>query len=241
MTRYLGFSLPELLVSLFLSSIIMMLVVQFYLSNKQQYLVTHEMLEADFDLQWVKGMIGNSIRRAGFTPCLAVDRLDTLDRQHLDLPVKSISLEHAPQQSIQTNRMSEVFSELIEIKSLNQILVSSNHFKVGHSVLIADCEHAEAHELVAVKNNRRGVLLTLAKPLMFSYGARAHVGEWLEERWFIKEGSLYYHLFQTEELTALVHSLRGVRNIIHGKQFITVSLGIDSKRDETFYVAVRGL
>jgi hypothetical protein len=91
----------------------------------------------------------------------------------------------------------------------------------------------------------KGYMVTLAKPMIFSYPETTYVGEWFEEKWFIKanskkENTLHYKLFQTEELTTLVHSLKSTQQRIKEKQIIEVNLGLYDGRHENLIVAVRG-
>jgi Tfp pilus assembly protein PilW len=56
--------------------------IQFYLTSKQHYLQTEKVLEAGFEVQWVMDLLSDSIRRAGFTPCLGLDHLTVVDHRH---------------------------------------------------------------------------------------------------------------------------------------------------------------
>ena len=241
-----GMGLSEVLISLFLASLIMTTLIQLYLSNKRQYLEAQEILEANFDLQWVGDLLSDSIRRAGFTPCLGIDQLETTDTRNFGKRVASIKIESHPKQWIQINRMSEAFSEITHFQSPTQIIVpSSTLFKEQHPLLIADCEHAEIHQILSVDKLANGYLITLTQPLMYSYAATSYVGEWLEEKWFIKANAsgnktMHYKLFQTEELTSLIHSFEIKNERVHEKQLVHIVLGLDKDKTHQLIVAVRG-
>lgn len=71
------------------------------------------------------------------------------------------------------------------------------------------------------------------------------MGEFLEERWFVKknvkrQNALYYHWVQTEEVTSLVHSLSMEKQFNQNKQFLEVTLGLENDKTHKIIVAVRG-
>jgi len=241
-----GTTLSEVLISLFLASIIMTILIQLYLSSKQHYLEAEQILESNFDLQWVSDLLSDSIRRAGFTPCLGIDQLQVVDRRDIRRTVKGLKIENEPQQLIQVNRMSEVFAKVLYMQSPTKIVVPhSILFNEQRPLLIADCEHAEVHQIFSIEKQADGYLITLTKPLFFSYPESVYIGEWLEEQWFIKKNTegtntLHYQLVQIEELSPLVHSLKMSSSRVHGKQFLKVILGMDKDKTHQLTVAVRG-
>ncbi len=240
-----GIGLSEVLISLFLASLITTTLAQLYLSNKRQYVAAQKLLEVNFDIQWVSDLLRDSIRRSGFTPCLGIDQLKTIDRRNFKRTISGLIIEQTPEQLIQINRMSEFFTKIIDIQSPTRLIVSDGTlFKKLRPVLIADCEHAEVHQILRVDKLERGYLVILTKPLMFSYTPSVYLGEWYEEKWFIKKRdkktALYYKLFHTEELTTLVHSLHIERKRVNEKQLITIIMGLDNNKTQQLIVAVRG-
>jgi prepilin-type N-terminal cleavage/methylation domain-containing protein len=246
MKKQSGFSLSEMLISLFLSSLLATLLMQFYLSSKRQYSEIEAILSADFDLRWVNDLLADTIRRSGFTPCVGIDKLHLMDRRDDKRGGQAIQIENYPQQFIQINRMSEHFSSVLRILSPTQIRVSAlASFHERHPLLIADCEHAEIHHAFRIERNRDSALIYLAKPLRFTYASTAYIGEFLEERWFIKrnkqgKNALYYRLVHTEEITPLVHSLKIHQHKAQGKPFIEMIMGLSAGKTHKLQVAVRG-
>jgi len=110
MTKQAGIGLSEVIISLFLASLILTLLTQLYLSNKRQYSEAQKLLETNFDLQWVSDLMSDSIRRAGFTPCLGIDQLKTIDRRNNDKTLLGLKIEQSPLQLIQVNRTRELFT-----------------------------------------------------------------------------------------------------------------------------------
>jgi hypothetical protein len=246
MKRHSGMGLIELLITLLLGSIIVASLIQLYLSSKRYANDVEHLLAAQFDLRWVDDLVRQSIRHAGFTPCLGIDDLEVRDSRLPTKKIAAIQLQQRPLQSLQINHMNEVFTQIIDSPSSTQLQVADSiFFKTQRPILIADCEHAEIQQLAAVTPLAQGSLLTLRKPLIFSYAAGAYVGEWLEERWFIKNHpqrgrALYYQATQSEELTPLIQSVTASIDLIQGKRVVHVILGLAEHRSQNLYVTVRG-
>ncbi|MFI4918818.1 MAG: PilW family protein [Legionellales bacterium] len=247
MRRQLGFSLSEILISLFLSGIIMTMLIQFYLNSKHQYLKTQKLLVKSFDVQWASALLADSIRRAGFTPCVGIDQLTRVDGRDVSQTISGLIVQNQPHAFIKVSRMSEVFSPVLTIQGLNQLTVPQGIlFHQQRPLLIADCIHAEVLQIQRIdKSDFGSYLITLTKPLVFSYTTPAYVGEWLEEKWFIKNNSskasaLYYKSVQTEELTPLIHSLTIKEQTAQGRRLLAISMGLDEDKTHQMVVAVRG-
>lgn len=236
MNKQAGMSLSEVLIGLFLSSLIMMTLTQFYLSSKKQYLAAQDILSKNFDVQWVSDLLSDSIRRAGFTPCLSIDQLINDDK------LQSIRVQNNPQQSIQIQRMDEHFFKVKRLHGATKIVVERSVFHEKNPILIADCEHAEVHQILSVSSQADGTVLTLKKPLRFPYSSSVYVGEFVEERWFIKknaggEEALYYQANQAEEMTPLIHSMN---SSIREKQLVKIVMELDMGKKQELWVRVRG-
>lgn len=241
-----GVSLTEVLISLFLASVIMSLLIQLYLGSKRQYLETEKILETRFDLQWVSDLLSDSIRRAGFTPCLGIDHLQVIDRRNHQNRIHALQTGNQPNQFIHVNRMNEHFAKIIKIQGATKIVTQEPvilHKK--RPILIADCEHAEVQELFDMEQQSNNSLITLNKPLFFSYDRSAYIGEYLEEKWFIKRNAndvdtLHYQLVQTEEITPLIHFMHTRNRHIEEKQFLEIIMGLDESKTHELKVLVRG-
>lgn len=242
MKKQLGFSLSEVLISLFLASIITTILMQFYLSTKHQYVEAQEILSRNLDLRWTADLISDSIRRAGFTPCLNIDRLFSSDQRKNGAIIHALIIKNKPEQSIQIHRMHERFAQVEKIHRRTQIRVSDKVvFNEKRPLLIADCEHAEVQKIFSIEYYEGSQLITLDTPLQFSYGTSVYIGEFVEEQWFIKEKKLHYRSIHTEELTPLIHSLSAHEHRVHGRQFIEINLGLAEEKVRKLKVAVRGL
>lgn len=196
------------------------------------------------DVQWTKDLLSNSIRRAGFTPCLNIERLEVIDKRLLPRFVKNEAIS-VQQNTLQVNRMSEHFTELLAIYNPQQIVIASKYsIKKGGSILIADCVHAEIHQIKKIEKNNVFSKLTLSTPLYFSYPSITYIGKWEEETWFIKKNregipSLFFKLVRSEELSSLIHSLAVQKKPVGGKLVITLTLGLEQQQSQNVVVAVR--
>ncbi len=239
-----GIGLPELLVSLLLSSCIMMGLMHHYLATKKQYNHVQKEVEANIDMQLVTDLIRDSIRRAGFTPCLSIEHLIRVDQRNK--PQKLLAIEvDGNKPGLRINRMSEYFDTLVQIISSNQLLVTNTRqLHRGQSILIADCYHAEIQTINRVTITVKGQIITLIKPLMFTYQEPVYIGQWIEEAYFIhptKSGnaSLFYQHHHAEELTTAVKKID-----IHLKKHqahttLQVIFGLDKARTFEFETMVR--
>ncbi|OEH47914.1 hypothetical protein lpari_01102 [Legionella parisiensis] len=168
MKKQMGISLAEVLISLFLTSLIMISLIHLYLGSKRQYLETEKILETHFDLRWVSDLLSDSIRRAGFTPCLGIDHLQVIDRRNHQNRIRALQTRNQPNQFIQINRMNEHFAKIIKIQGATKIVIQDPViFHKKRPVLIADCKHAEVQELFEMERQNNNLLITLNRPLFF--------------------------------------------------------------------------
>ena len=241
MKKISGFSLTEILISLFLASLIITSLFRFYLASKEQYTKVHKIVTDQLELQWVCDLLADSIRRAGFTPCIGIDLIANKEKL-----LKSLIIERTPKDLIQINRMSEYFAQVLQLLGSNQVLIEPNiKINTKRPIMLADCSHAEIFKIVHQEKLPSGTLLTLDTTIKYSYSKPMYVAEWLEEKWFINTNSnappsLYYHLGQTEELSPLIHSLKVDRQITQNKTFMAIELGLDDNKSHLFHIAVRG-
>lgn len=246
MKKHAGISLSEVLLSLFLASLVATMLMQFYSSTKHQYIEAKKILSEHFDVRWVSDLMSDSIRRAGFTPCLGLDHLSVSDSRSPGVKIQAVKFETEPQRSLQINRMSEHFAQVQRFESTTQIVLDSPIvLNKKRPLLIADCEHAEVVRILNEETEQGGTRIILTKPMHSEFLGETYVGEFLEERWFIKKNrqkknTLYYQLKQTDEITSLIHSLTVKIQNVAGRQFIEVIIGLSEDKFHKLMVAVRG-
>lgn len=201
-----------------------------YLSAKQQYRRIETTLEQSYELQLVADLIRDSVRRAGFTPCLNIDHLMTVDRRN---GKNLTAIEASTHASLKVERMSEYFDSVISIVNSKELLIT-RHQRINseHPILIADCYHAEVQNVNQVRKSAGNQLIKINQPLFFDYEAPVFVGEWIEEAFFIRfkgvdKERLLYHQNHTDELTDHIKSMSV--NIINKKHtLVQILLGLEN-------------
>lgn len=157
MGRQTGFSLSEMLISLFLASIITIPLTQFYIRSKPQYLKAQERLEINFDLLWIGDLLSDSIRKAGFTPCVSVEKLKTFDSRHAERKIINFQIENMPQVQLRINRMSDVYTEVANFMSPTQIVIEESVISnIKHPLIISDCRQGEVHTVSKIDKLSNG-------------------------------------------------------------------------------------
>lgn len=226
-----GLGLPEMLVALLLSSFITIGLVRIYLNAKQQYQYIQIALEQRIELQLVSDLIRHSTRRAGFTPCLGIDHLISIDHRNPQKRLVAINIDAS---SIQMSRMSEQFDTILQqVDAVTLLTTSRQLLHRKQSLMVSDCYHAEVQSIKAITETNAGQVITLSKPLVFTYQAPIYLGSWLEETYFTKKdksqkAALFYHFQHTEELATSIHSLSAHLERKEGQQLLSVTLGHDS-------------
>lgn len=227
-----GFGLSEVLISLFLASLIMSALINHYLCTKKQYQHIESHLEQAYELQLVTNLLRNSIYRAGFTPCMSINHLTTVDRRNGHNNLRG--LESPNPSELIINHMSEQFDTLIGIINKDALSIPRTFIPENHPIIIADCNHAEVQKIIKVDQFSNYQIVKLAKPLAFDYQPPIYIGEWLEERYFIRsknpnKPTLFYHQKHTDELSAYIQSM--AVNIMnnHKNTLVSIQLGLDQK------------
>lgn len=208
-----GTGLPEILIGLLLSTFIMTGLMHQYLSTKWQLLHIQTALDASTERQLVADLIRTSTHKAGFTPCLSINRLITVDQRDGHKNLTAIEVDTTVRPTLRINRMSDSFTEVSQILSPIKLLAADGQpLSYEHPVLIADCYHAEVQFINNVAQSENGQTITLDKPLAFDYQLPVYIGAWVEEAFFVREGKsgkkgLFYQAYHTDELSRLVNAM----------------------------------
>ena len=245
MMKLQGISLIEVLISLFLASLLTTAVMHHYLVSKREYLHKQNVLEQVFELQLVNDLVRNSIRSAGFTPCMGINSLQTLDRRNGRSGLSAIEKGIKKNGSLSINRMSEHFATVRGFINQTQLLLSPDvAFQKEDIIMIADCYHAEIHEVVNSQKTKAGLILTLMKPIVFQYVTPIYSGEWKEEVFFIKEDNqgylaLFYRNKKAEVLSSLINKMTVNLKSTQGQTLIQVVWGVKNTHPVTIETLVR--
>ncbi|KTD83027.1 PilW family protein [Legionella waltersii] len=240
-----GFTLSELLVSLFITSILFSVLLQVYLSIKEQYIKSQEIIEFNIELQWIGELLGQNIRQAGFSPCRRVDHLQSADRRNMDIPLTVFQIDHDHEDSLEIHHMSSTYAEISKIIGRQQVLVSEDKpIGPNYPIIMADCLHAEVHRVASVQRHAGGYLITLVEPILFDYQLNAYIGQWLEEKWFMKTDAnghkhFYYRLIHSEELSSLISVFQVLKETINHRVLISILLGDPKYNVNTILFTVR--
>lgn len=214
-----GVGLAEILISLLLSSLIMTALMHQYIKIKQHYVRMQALLEQDTEMQLAIDVMRDSIRQAGFAPCLGIDRLMTVDK------LKGLEIKG---HELFIHRMSSSFETILTINNATKILTThTNNHLFSRPILIADCVHAEIQTVKNVQITHAGKLINLSQPLLFDYTPPIYVGEWLDEQFFVPPaGGLFYKVQHADELTHVIKKML-VKRLAGNPAFVSVSLQTD--------------
>ena len=235
-----GIGLVEILISLTLACFIIILEQRHYLSVRQQYSNIKSNLERNIEVKFITDLIRSSIRQAGFTPCLGIENLTTIDDRNYKI-LKALNIIAGSNSVLQINHMSTNFDMVKEIKAPELILTTDNTaLNPNALILISDCYHAEVKSIIAAKHIGNLQLLTLTSPLNFIYHDPIYIGEWIEEKFYTSnQENLNYYFNHAEELTDIVKKLTVNLIIKNGRKLLSVVLTLDNDKSITIDTMVR--
>ncbi|KTC64933.1 Tfp pilus assembly protein PilW (plasmid) [Legionella adelaidensis] len=199
-----GFSISEFLISTLLASLIIGALVNHFLSSKEHLEFLIKKTGKSLEQLNLQGLISDSIRNAGFTPCVGLDYLQTIDTRVFK-PIPSV-LSYEPNNFI-TRRMNYLFDEIIKFTLPNRVLLHAHVLNKEKPIVIADCFHAEIHQIERIEKIGENDMVILKEPFFFEYQAPAYIGNWIEEYFFIKNASLYYQLQRNDLLSAVIKAV----------------------------------
>jgi len=239
-----GFSLTELLVSFFISTLLILILTQHLLAMSRQHHHVHAALDQAMELQWVLDVMRDKVHHAGFTPCRRLDHLITIDTREHPESLLPIEIDQDDSSKLYLRKMNEAVFTQASIKS-NAVLFINKLDKFvslnpDRPVLIADCTHAEVHDVASIEPTRGGRLVTLKTPLVFDYEPEVYVGEWMSESFYFKK-ALFYKQHRADKLTSQIQQIQfelkhhaDTAYPILGMQFV-----LHDGRSESFEARVR--
>lgn len=235
-----GLSLPEIMVALVSSSVLMTTLMSQYIGVKQHYKHSESMLEKALDVQLVVDIMRDSIRQAGFTPCLGVEHLSTIDMRTDKHGLTAIDLHSGDAPGFQVNHMSNQYGVFIKQLSLSNLIVSKEAvLSLQHPVIVADCYHAEVHRIQHLRSVSGNWEVGLSRPIFYDYQPPIYIGEWLEERFFMQSGTLFYGVGHADALSSVVNGVSAAFNSGHGKRLLHVALALEKGRSVDIDTMVR--
>lgn len=185
------------MISLSLFALLMNMLFQYYINCKKNYMKANEQVEHYADLQLIGELLRNSIRHAGFAPCVGLNHLRVQDTRSLVTgPVKAVEIENNSSQLI-LKRMDTDYSSAFILNSWQIKINQDIYFSIKKPIFIADCSYGEIHTLSALAVKPGEVLLTLNKPLHFTYKAPVFVGNWVEEAFYLQNNVHPVFMYKT--------------------------------------------
>lgn len=170
-----GFGLPELMLGLAVSSLLMLILMQMLLSTGMLYEKLHTKAQETLDLQWGYELMAHRVAHAGFTPCRRIDKLNPA--------LKPIEITQDKPQKLIVHAMDEEAFTRIHILNKNTVLAKGLHLKPKYPVLIADCHHAEINHIATINPNHEVIL---ERGLSYDYEEEVYMGEWLSDTFYMK-------------------------------------------------------
>jgi hypothetical protein len=205
--KFAGFSLTELLVSFFISTLLILILTQHLLSVSRQHHQVHATLDQAMELQWVFDVMRDRVHHAGFTPCRRLDHLVNTDTRDIPESLLPIEVDQEGHAKLWIRKMNEAALTQINIKTNTVFFINKSiSLKPDRPILIADCTHSEVHDMDRIEPTRGGYLVHLKKPLVFDYEPQVYAGEWMSESFYFKK-ALFYQQHRADKLTSQIESM----------------------------------
>jgi hypothetical protein len=242
-----GFGLVELMLGLFLGTVLLSLMTRHYLLIKQHSNATTNTLAKAYDKLLIGELLRKSIHHAGFTPCAPLHEI--LGPQNPgNATYEVIALPGKNNKALQIARMSEVFSLVTQIISASQWVVSSGFtMKPNEKVMVADCFHAEVQTIQSVRAVHGGTQISFKKSPHYHYVSPVYIGAWLEEQFYIHSNTkgqraFYYRLGNHAELLSTFIDTMTVKPITQdsNRQLLRIDFGFEHGEAWHLNLAARG-
>lgn len=178
-----GFSIYEVIISLFFCSLITLNLFQALIFQKKHFTTSKLMLERKMDYMALEIMLKRSARMAGFTPCLSLEKLKK--KQNIS------SFKLLPN-GFAVNYMSELF---IEPHNLTKdSFTSYKKLALHKNTLIADCFNTEVRKLTKYSKLASGYRYFFDKPLNFKYQKPSYLGALVFEKFSATSRKITYQI-----------------------------------------------
>ncbi|WP_367607334.1 hypothetical protein [Legionella sp. W05-934-2] len=192
-------SLSELLISLFLSTLLGSLLLQQYVSlsentNRQLTLFKHQ-----FEQTLLSKLITDSIHQAGFLPCGSQSTFDIWDASQSQW-IKQQALITKPQQLIATY-MDKNFQPLASDYSSMPVVAKAIGLSPNHAILLTNCRYSELNLIQSVKSMGSQYQIVLAYPSRFVIDEDSYIGLWHQDNFEFQHDTLFYGDQKRERIT----------------------------------------
>lgn len=238
--RAMGHSLLECCIAMVLISAMMNILIKQYMQMKQQVYRMNHTLDEAMETHLAIGVMRDRIRRAGFTPCGSFSQLVTVDARRKRVSLLPISLIF---NGFMIQRMAPYFVE-IEAKPHASLLYASQPItlSIGQSVMIADCMHAEVHQIIDIRRDTNRQLIQIEKPLIYDYSKPVYLASWIEEQFRVKSMSSHatYLFYQNNRTDILTNQIKGL-NVELDRHHVHLQCLLENKKMISVVTRVRSL
>jgi hypothetical protein len=262
-SRILGITLMELLVAMGLASFMLAGIWRVYFYFRHAHDRLEKQLITAYELQLVTSLLRNSIRRAGFTPCMPLNSLWTEDGLYA-YQIKDAGLtlnrmsEPVYLTQVQDNRhllltVDPTYTTSQGLSAESRMLatwldpadklrdVGSGEERLK-THLIADCYHAELIHIKAIKTSYEGQQVELSNALHFNYLPPVYLGEWLSETYYMRYKpypALMVKTLHADVLSPEVLAFHVKEKLYKGGTLLQITLGLFTADEHQLLTRIR--
>lgn len=200
-----AFSLSEVLVALFLGSLLTSLALHQFFSVKKQFQYLSHTLHCNLNESLIVDLLRDTVFHAGFTPYGSIQQLQPLHTEDTRR-ITAIEPLSSPLHGFIARRMGSNYVPLIHIHTNTIAIPEFLHIQQNQPLIVCNwC----CYQLLTVKKTYRKndiLYVELQQTLHSVFHANSFVGQWLEERYELKQNphnntyGLYYYQHHHNEL-----------------------------------------
>lgn len=211
---------------------LILVLTQQLLSVQRTYRFVSAFFNEVIELQWVFDAMRVKIHHAGFAPCLGLNHLTMIDTRDHPENLQAIEIIQGDLPQLVIRKMDEQRFGLTQILGPTQLSLSTKLFRSDRPIIIADCEHAEVHEIEKARLTKLGYLIQLQKPLVFHYANEVYAGAWLSETFYFRK--LKGLLMKRHRIDLMVAAKAGRFYIKKQHEYFTVKMTLISKLNKSY-------
>lgn len=222
----LGFSFTEVLISVFISSLMLTGLFQAYLSTKAQYQHLAIELEEQQEQLLLGGWLRHLIQQAGYHHCYP---LGNKSKQVAIFDALDPNLPASISKSALTNSKVLQVSQTVSARHIKQIAKGSElikihkpiKLKVGDKVIIADCHQKSLASIAALNSSKTELVLT--KPVVKHFDKRAKI---------LRQSTLYFFIKKAKGKAAL-YMKQGAAQQVVSHEVQNLNLNVLAEHQQT--------
>ena len=236
-----AFSLSEVLVALFLGSLLTSLALHQFFSVKKQFQYLSHTLHCNLNESLIVDLLRDTVFHAGFTPYGSIEQLQPLHTEDTRR-ITAIEPLSSPLHGFIARRMGSSYVPLIRIHTNTIAVPEFLHIQQNQPLIVCNwC----CYQLLTVKNIHRKndvLYIDLQQPLHDAFQVNSFVGRWIEERYELKQNpqketsGLYYYQHHHNELLVDKWTSFSIRKSTSQKMGISILLK-DKQQKEVFILS----